>query len=345
MADRRFFHCEGPLTAGAIAELVGGQCSGDSQATYEDIASLEVATASMVSFFTNPRLADQLAASQAGAILINEKNAALCPPSINAIVCADPYRAMAQVAQALYSMAATARPVAGELQNGDAVHADAIIGENVHISLGAVIGPQAEIGDGTIIGAGAVIGHGVVIGRDCVIGPNTNLSYCLMGNRVIVHAGAVIGSDGFGFAPGEKHLKIPQLGRVIVQDDVEIGANTTLDRGALNDTLVGEGTKLDNLVHLAHNVEVGRHCFFAAGVGISGGTKIGDYVQMGGHAGAVGHVEIGSHSLIGGKAMVTKSLPPHSDVSGMPARNRNELYRDQIFITKLRQSQRKKPQD
>ena len=276
MADRRFFHCEGPLTAGAIAELVGGQCSGDSQATYEDIASLEVATASMVSFFTNPRLADQLAASQADAILINEKNAALCPPSVNAIICAVPYRAMAQVAQALYPMAATARPVAGELQNGDAVHADAIIGENVHISLGAVIGPQAEIGDGTIIGAGAVIGHGVVIGRDCVIGPNTNLSYCLMGNRVIVHAGAVIGSDGFGFAPGEKHLKIPQLGRVIVQDDVEIGANTTLDRGALNDTLVGEGTKLDNLVHLAHNVEVGRHCFFAAGVGISGGTKIGD---------------------------------------------------------------------
>lgn len=222
----------------------------------------------------------------------------------------------------------------------NAVHDTAQLGDNVQLSHGAVIGAGAEIGSGTIIGAGAVIGQGVVIGRDCVIGPNSTIGYCLMGNRVIVHAGVVVGSDGFGFAPGADFLKIPQLGRVIIQDDVELGANTAIDRGALNDTVIGEGTKLDNLVHLAHNVEIGRHCALTAGVAIAGGARLGDYVQVGGHAGIVGHIEVGSHSVIGAHALVTKSLADKSDVSGAPARARGALYRDQAFLTKLRKAQK-----
>jgi UDP-3-O-[3-hydroxymyristoyl] glucosamine N-acyltransferase len=337
MADPRFFHCEGPLSAGEIATLVAGTCTGDGAASYNDIASLEKANQQMIGFFTNPKLSEQLQASRAGAMLVRPDHADLCPAHMNVIACADPYRAMAQVAQALYPLAARARPMPGEGQQG-AVHETAHLGDNVQLSHGAIISAGAEIGAGTIIGAGAVIGHGVVIGRDCVIGPNSNIGYCLMGNRVIVHAGAVVGSDGFGFAPGAEFLKIPQLGRVVIQDDVEIGANSTLDRGALNDTVIGEGTKLDNLVHLAHNVEVGRHCAITASVAVAGGARIGDYVQIGGLSGIVGHIEVGAHSVIGAQSLVTKSLAEKSDVSGAPARPRRELYRDQAFLAKLRKA-------
>ena len=337
MADPRFYCCEGPFTAGEIAAMVAGTCTGNSATSYNDIASLEKANQKMIGFFTNPKLSDQLQASQAGAMLVRPAHAEMCPPHMNTITCDDPYRAMARVAQALYPMAAQGRPMPGEGQES-AVHETAQLGDNVQLSHGAVISAGAEIGAGTIIGAGAVIGHGVVIGRDCVIGPNSNIGYCLMGNRVIVHAGVVVGSDGFGFAPGADFLKIPQLGRVIIQDDVELGANSAIDRGALNDTVIGEGTKLDNLVHLAHNVEVGRHCAITAGVALAGGARLGDYVQVGGHAGIVGHIEVGAHSVIGAHALVTKSLPEKSDVSGAPARPRQELYRDQAFLARLRKA-------
>ncbi len=336
MADPRFFECAGPFSASAIAALVDGQCTGDADASFSDLTSLELAQPDMVSFFTSPKLAKQLAATKAGAVLISEKNSGLCPPQTQAIICHDPYRAMAIVAQAFYPLAAQSRPMPGEGQEGAMVHPTARLGENVTIELGAMIGRNAEIGDNCVIGAGDMIGHGVVIGHDCMIGPQTTIGYSLLGNRVIVQAGARLGTDGFGFAPGSAHLKIPQLGRLIVQSDVEVGANATLDRGAAGDTIIGEGTKLDNLVHIAHNAEIGRHCFFAACSAVAGSTKIGDYVQIGGMAGIAGHLEIGAHSLVGAQSLVTKSFPENSSISGAPARPRNELYRDLAFLSKLR---------
>ena len=204
-----------------------------------------------------------------------------------------------------------------------------------------VIGAGAEIGDGSYIGANAHIGHGVVLGRNCRVGANATISYAMLGDRVIVHGGANIGCDGFGFAPGESHVKIPQIGRVILQADVEIGGNTVIDRGALGDTVIGEGSKLDNLVHIAHNVQMGRHCFITATCAIAGSTTLGDYVQMGGGAKVTGHVEIGDNCVISANSAVLRSFPDDSKIAGSPARLRSELYRDQAFISRLR----KKAQD
>ena len=163
----------------------------------------------------------------------------------------------------------------------------------------------------------------------------------MLGDRVIVHGGANIGCDGFGFAPGESHVKIPQIGRVILQADVEIGGNAVIDRGALGDTVIGEGSKLDNLVHIAHNVQMGRHCFITATCAIAGSTTLGDYVQMGGGAKVTGHVEIGDNCVISANSAVLRSFPDNSKIAGSPARLRSELYRDQAFISRLR----KKAQD
>ncbi len=336
MADSRFFKREGPFSAGQIASLTGGRCTGDAAQSFDDITALERADASCLTFFTNPRMIDDLATSQAGGVLLNEKNKHLLRTPAQAILCADPYRAMAQVAQHFYPLAARARPMPGELQEGQQVHATARLEEGVAIGFGALIGPGVEIGRNSVIGAGAIIGHGVAIGRACVIGANVSIGYALLGDRVIIHNGTSIGQDGFGFAPGAEHTKIPQLGRVIIQADVEIGSQCAIDRGTVGDTTIGEGSKLDNLVHLAHNVVVGRHCFLTAGVGVAGSSTLGDYVQMGGHAGVTDHVSIGSNSVVAAKAAVLRSFPANSKISGVPARPRREVYRDQVFLSRLR---------
>ena len=204
-----------------------------------------------------------------------------------------------------------------------------------------VIGAGAEIGDGSYIGANAHIGHGVVMGRNCTIGANASVSYALLGDGVIVHGGANIGCDGFGFAPGAAHVKIPQVGRVILQANVEIGGNTVIDRGALGDTVIGEGSKIDNVVHIAHNVQLGRHCFITATCAVAGSTTLGDYVQMGGGAKVTGHVEIGDRCVISANSAVLRSFPADCNIAGSPARLREELYRDQAFTSR----QRKKAQD
>ena len=186
---------------------------------------------------------------------------------------------------------------------------------------GAVIGAQARIGRGTRIAAGAVVGYRVTIGRDSYIGPLATLVHALVGDRVIIHSGVRVGQDGFGFAMSPRgHFKVPQIGRVVIQDDVEIGANTTIDRGALKDTIIGEGSKIDNLVQIGHNVIVGRHCVIVAQSGIAGSTELGDFVVMGGQSGAVGHIKVGTGAQIAGAAHPTKDVPPGAKVGGTPAR-------------------------
>ena len=247
--------------------------------------------------------------------MIKASHADLCPDATLPLICDDPYRAMAQISQAFYPLAARARHMPGGMQDGHNVHPDAKIGEGVVIAQNAIIGPGVEIGNGSYIGAGAVIGHGVVIGRDCTIGANATIGYALIGDRVIIHSGAAIGVDGFGYAPGASHVKIPQLGRVILQADVEIGANCGIDRGALGDTVIGEGSKLDNLVHIAHNVQLGRHCFLTALCAVAGSSTLGDYVQMGGQSAVGGHVSIGNRCVIAANASVLSSFPDGTEVA------------------------------
>ena len=226
---------------------------------------------------------------------------------------------------------------------GAFVHATARLEADVTVDPGAVIGPGAEIGAGTVIGPNAVIGPGVRIGRDCAIGAGTTLSHALLGNRVILHPGARLGQDGFGFAMGATHLKVPQVGRVIVQDDVEIGANTTVDRGASRDTVIGEGTKIDNLVQIAHNVVIGRHCVIVSGVGISGSTTLEDYVVLGGQVGVVGHLRIGRGAQIAGSSNVNRDVPPGSRWGGTPAKPVRAWFRELTTLARLAERSGKEP--
>jgi UDP-3-O-[3-hydroxymyristoyl] glucosamine N-acyltransferase len=225
---------------------------------------------------------------------------------------------------------------ASGISPGAHVHPQARLEDGVRIDPGAVVGPGAEIGSGTVLGPNAVIGPNVRIGRDCSIGAGATLTHALVGNRVIVHPGARIGQDGFGFAMGAGgHIKVPQVGRVIIQDDVEIGANTTIDRGASRDTVVGEGTKIDNLVQIAHNVVIGRHCVIVSGVGISGSTTLEDYVVLGGQVGVVGHLRIGMGSQIAGSSNVNRDVPPGSRWGGTPAKPVRTWFREMTTLARL----------
>ncbi len=207
--------------------------------------------------------------------------------------------------------------------------------ESVSIGHGAVIGPGAWIGAGTEIGAGAVIGPGVAIGRDCRIGVGVSIRCALIGDRVHIHAGAAIGEPGFGAAPGPKGLvSLPQLGRAILQDEVRIGANSTVDRGAFGDTVIGERTKIDNLCHIGHNCRIGRDCVMAAYCGISGSVTIGDGCQLGGRVGTVDHITIGAGARIGAGAGVTKDVPAGETWAGYPARPFKDWMRQTAWLTR-----------
>jgi UDP-3-O-[3-hydroxymyristoyl] glucosamine N-acyltransferase len=200
-----------------------------------------------------------------------------------------------------------------------------------------------SIGSGSTISANSVIGAGCKIGRDCIIAPNVSVTYALLGNRVYLHPGVRIGQDGFGFVPGPAGLeKVPQLGRVIIQDNVEIGANTTIDRGSLSDTVIGEGTKIDNLVQVAHNVKIGRHCVIAAHTGISGSVTIGDMAMIGGRVGLADHINIGSRVQIAAASGVMNDIPDGERWGGLPARPLKQWFRDIATLRSIGQSKKEK---
>jgi len=316
MPDPAFFVNDGPLSIQQICELTDAEVDSgvDISLSISDVAALDRAGKFDLVFLDNVKYIDQLNLTKALACLVAPKNATRVPDGVIALVHNQPYRAFAKVSQLLYPMSKNSGAFFchGNQNPSSFVHASAKIGEGAIIEPGAVVGEKACIGSGVIISAGAVIGRCVKIGNDSFIGANVSISHALIGDQVIIHSGAQIGQDGFGFAMGaDFHLKIPQLGRVIIQDNVEIGANTTIDRGSTHDTTIGEGTKIDNLVQIAHNVKIGRHCIIVAQTGISGSSRLGDFVALGGQVGVLGHITIGSGAQIAAGSIVMRGdVPP-----------------------------------
>ena len=302
------------------------------------VGPLDLAGPGALTFLDNPKYAEALAKTRASACLLSPRHEDKLPAGTVGLIVADPYVAFAKVVAKLYPDALRPQPVFGAsgISPGAFVHPLARLEIGVTVDPGAVIGPHAEIGSGTLIGAQAVIGPNVRIGRDCAVGPHASLSHCLIGNRVIIHGGVRIGQDGFGFAMSPRgHLKVPQIGRVIIQDDVEIGANSTIDRGANRDTLIGEGTKIDNLVQIGHNVTIGRHCMIVAQVGISGSTTLGDFVALGGQVGLAGHLQIGTGAQVAAQSGVIGNVPDGGRWGGYPARDKNKWLRTIAGVERL----------
>jgi UDP-3-O-[3-hydroxymyristoyl] glucosamine N-acyltransferase len=301
-------------------------------------APLDTAAACDISFIDNTKYFGALAVTRAGACFVAPHYEASAPQGPVALVTSEPYRAFVTVARVLF--ATTLRPssvfgVAGRSQHAH-VHPSARLEAGVTIDPLAVVGPGAEIGAGTVIAAGAVIGPGVCIGRDCAVGAGATILYALIGDRVFIHPGARIGQDGFGYLPSSQgHQKIPQTRRVIIQDDVEIGANTAIDRGGTRDTVIGEGTKIDNLVQIAHNCSIGRHCLIASQTGIAGSVTVGDFVMMGGQVGVGDHLTIGSGAVLGAKCGVISNVPSKARWGGFPAQPRGEWLRGLAMVRRL----------
>jgi UDP-3-O-[3-hydroxymyristoyl] glucosamine N-acyltransferase len=219
----------------------------------------------------------------------------------------------------------------------------AIFEANVTIEPGVIIGENVDIGSGSLIGANAVIGSGCKIGRNCIVGPASSLMHALIGNNVIIHPGARIGQDGFGYVQGDSGLeKMPHVGRVIIQDNVEIGANSAIDRGALDDTIIGEGTKIDNLVQIAHNVRIGRNCVITGHCGLSGSVTLGDRVMLGGRTGIADHVTIGDGAQVAAASGVMNNIPPGERWGGMPAQPLKDLFREVAIIRNMVREKREK---
>jgi UDP-3-O-[3-hydroxymyristoyl] glucosamine N-acyltransferase len=321
------------LTARVIADLTGGELRGDENVEIDSVAPLGRAARNQLSFLGDGRYAPALEASSAGIVLITPDLATSLGSVPARIVVAKPQEAMLQLLPKLY-------PVAKQNPSIDPtarIGRGAKIGRGVTLDAYAVIGDGADLGDGVWIGSGTTVGPGSVIGAQSRLFPNVTLySGTQLGERVIVHSGARIGSDGFGyvFAAGA-HQKIPHVGRCILESDVEIGANTTIDRGSIDDTVIGAGTKIDNLVQIGHNVKVGKLCLIMAQVGIAGSTAIGDGCVLAGQAGIGGHITIGAGSKIAGQSGVFGNVPAGESWSGYPARPHRESLRATGTLFKL----------
>ncbi|WP_180901637.1 UDP-3-O-(3-hydroxymyristoyl)glucosamine N-acyltransferase [Martelella soudanensis] len=325
MDQNQFFGARQAIPLGELAGSIGAILS---QATagdrlVESIAPISRAGPSDICYIQSKSSADYLKTCRAAAIICPKALTSLLPDGLTALVSDNPQLAFARASALLYPAAMRPQSLVGEgeISPQASVDGTALLESGVEVSPFAVIGARAQIGAGTRILSGAVIGADVRIGRNATIGAHVSITNAFIGNNVIIHTGVRIGQDGFGYAAGPTGMvKLPQVGRVIIQDDVEIGANTTIDRGAMDDTVIGEGTKIDNLVQIGHNVQIGRHCGIVSQVGIAGSVKIGDGVMIGGQAGVNGHLDIGNGVRIAARSGVLASLPAGSSVGGIPAR-------------------------
>ena len=340
-----FFETAGPYTLREIAEHTDTQLAAgfDGNLEISGIQPLKTASGSDLAFLDNRRYADQVAAFKAGVCILSEADASHAPPAMALLFSKTPYIAFAHAMRLFYADALRSKAAMDDQRNAaDLVHRTAQIDAGATIEPGAIVGRDAIVGKGSTVSAGAVLGYRSILGENCYIGAGAVVSHAILGNEVIIHPGVRIGQDGFGFAMSAAgHLKVPQIGCVRIDDDVEIGANSTIDRGTLSDTIIGQGTKIDNLVQIGHNVVIGRHCIIVAQSGIAGSAELGDFVVMGACAGVLGHVKVGNGAQIAGMAHVKNDVEPGARMGGTPARPFKEWARELAAIRTLGRSKTK----
>jgi UDP-3-O-[3-hydroxymyristoyl] glucosamine N-acyltransferase len=321
------------LTAGVIAEILGGSVDGDPMVQVSTVSPIEKGFAGSLSFLANPKYTSFVASTDASVVIVKDDFASESTVKATLIRVSDPYSSFALLLQKYDEMN---RPQAG-IHPAAVIADSATIGKDVTIGAGCVIEDKAVIGDGTILGANVVVERETKIGSGCKLHTGSKLMHrCVLGNRCTLHAGVIIGSDGFGFAPSDaSYSKIPQVGNVVLEDDVEIGANSTIDRATMGSTIIRLGVKLDNLIQVAHNVEIGEHTVIAAQTGIAGSTKIGKRCMIGGQVGIIGHLTIGDNVKIAAQSGVGNNLPDGAIVQGSPAFEVGNYRRSYVSFRRL----------
>ena len=335
MPDSRFFKKAGPFTLQQLAEIGGCELlkPGDADKRIENVNSLHAAQQTDISFLLSKKYIGDLEKTAAGACIVHPDFAASAPEGTTVLLSKEPYRSYGLIAAAFYPTPKVEKTV---IHPKAVVASSAVIGDGSRIDAGAVIGENVTLGKNCHIRSNAVIGDNVVMGDDCTVGENASVLYTLAGNKVYIYPGARIGQDGFGFFMSPKgHTKIPQLGRVIIGNDVEIGANTTIDRGALDDTIIGDGSRLDNLIQFGHNVQTGKCCVIVAQVGVAGSTKLGDFVVLAGQVGVAGHLNIGSGAQIAAQSGIIRDVEPMESLMGTPAVPIKDFMRQAATLKKL----------
>jgi len=334
MADQRFFTIAKPFNLKQLAEITGSELSNPSLArvVVTDVAPLETAEKKHLSFFDNKKYLESFKTTQARACFVRPELAKFSPAETVCLINKNPYKAYAIAALAFYP----SKPPVTFRAPTALIDASAVIGVDCVIEDGVIIGKDVKIGDRCRIQAQAVIRNGVEIGDDCNIGSNVYVTHALISSGVRIYPGACIGRPGFGFAiDSTGFTSVPQLGRVIIESNVEIGANTTIDRGAGPDTIIGQGTRIDNLVQIGHNVKIGKYCVIVAQVGISGSTQIGDHVMIGGQVGMAGHIKIGSGVKIAAQSGVMRDIPDGMECMGSPTVPIKQGMRQVAMLAKL----------
>ena len=334
MVDNRFHSFSGPIPLAALLASVGLSADAlDGETPIIDGADeLELAGPTHIALAAQLDYREALRATGAGAVVVSAELRSDVPAGTIAIVAKDPFLSFVDILDQLYPQS-TRGTVVGLLGPHESLP---FTESDVRLGPGVVLGPGVEIGRGTVIGPNTVIGAGVSIGRNCIIGSNCSIECAHLGNGVVLSAGVRVGTEGFGWLDhGRSNRKIPQLGRVILQDRVEIGANSTVDRGALGDTVIGEGTKIDNLVQVGHNCRIGRNCLLAGMSGLAGSTVLEDSVMLGACANTTGHLTIGRGSVLAARATATKSFPPGSHIAGFPAIEAGAWKREVATLRRL----------
>ena len=334
MTDPKFFPKSKKLTLKQISKLtkISLPKSTNKNRIFSDISTLDTASKDNVSFLDNKNYINQFKKSKAGACFFRKDFEKIAPKNMIVLISENPYHSFAIVANAFYPMKDITAGVHPKAHVETSVKYD----DTVQIAPGAVVSSDVAIGSNCLIGANTVILSGVKIGDNTVIGPNCTIAYSIIGSNVKIHNGVRIGQDGFGFAQNDNvNLKMPQLGRVLINDSVEIGSNCCIDRGTGPDTIIGEGTKLDNLVQIGHNVIIGKNCIFVAQSGVSGSTQLGNNTIIGGQVGIAGHLKIGNNVRIAAKSGVMKNIEDGMTVGGVPSVPINDWHRQTILLKRL----------